>query len=202
MPIFIAAEPLGSANTIIYQLYMRHGIMPDRYAARTMLTGIIADTLILRSPTTTVQDISAVEMLARLAKVPSIEEFGEKLFSITDNLAIQDPKEMILSDFKKYENSGTKMGIGQCEVTTLTNVGEYAPVYLETLQQIAEAQNLDWTLLMVTDVLREKSVLLASDFRANRDLPYAKLDKQIFDMPGVMSRKKQLLPPLLSVTSA
>ena len=202
MPIFIAAEPLGSANTIIYQLYMRHGIMPDQYAARTMLTGIIADTLILRSPTTTAQDISAVEMLARLAKVPSVEEFGEKLFSITDNLEIQDPEEMILSDFKKYENAGVKMGIGQCEVTTLKNVSDYAAVYLETLQNIAAAQGLDWTLLMITDVLREKSVLLASDNRANRDLPYARIDKQIYDMPGVMSRKKQLLPVLLSVTSA
>ncbi len=202
MPIFIAAEPLGSANTIIYQLYMRHGIMPDKYAARTMLTGIIADTLILRSPTTTAQDMSAVEMLARLAKVPSVEEFGEKLFSITDNLAIQDPKEMILSDFKKYENAGTKMGIGQCEVTTLKNVGEYAADYLETLQNIADTQGLDWTLLMITDVLREKSVLLTSDYRANRDLPYSKIEDQIFDMPGVMSRKKQLLPILLAVTSA
>ena len=202
MPIFIAAEPLGSVNTIIYQLYMRHGIMPDQYAARTMLTGIIADTLILRSPTTTAQDIQAVEMLARLAKVPSVQEFGEKLFSITDNLATQDPDTMILSDFKKYENCGTKMGIGQCEVTTLTNIGEYAPKYLDALQKIADSQGLDWTLLMVTDVLRENSVLLASKCKSNRDLPYARLENQIFDMPGVMSRKKQLLPTLLSVTSA
>ncbi|MBQ9272328.1 MAG: putative manganese-dependent inorganic diphosphatase [Mogibacterium sp.] len=202
MPIFIAAEPLGSANTIIYQLYMRHGIMPDQYAARTMLTGIIADTLILRSPTTTAQDMAAVEMLARLAKVPSVEEFGEKLFSITDNLSIQDLKTMILSDFKKYENAGTKMGIGQCEVTTLTNVHEYADRYLETLGQVAVEQGLDWTLLMITDVLREKSVLLATDFRASRDLPYTKLADCVYDMPGVMSRKKQLLPMLLSVTSA
>lgn len=201
-PIFIAAEPLGSANTIIYQLYMRHGIMPDEYAARTMLTGIIADTLILRSPTTTVQDMQAVEMLARLAKVPSVQEFGEKLFSITDNLQTQDPEEAILSDFKKYENSGTKMGIGQCEVTTLTDVREYASTYIEALQKIADAQGLDWALLMITDVLRENSVLLATESRANRDLPYAKIAKQIYDMPGVMSRKKQLLPVLLSVTGA
>ena len=201
-PIFIAAEPLGSVNTIIYQLYMRHGIMPDEHAARIMLTGIIADTLILRSPTTTIQDMQAVEMLARLAKVPSVQEFGEKLFSITDNLKTQVPEEAILSDFKKYENGGTKMGIGQCEVTTLTDVREYAPVYIEALQKIADSQGLDWTLLMVTDVLRENSVLLASDCRSNRDLPYAKIDEQIYDMPGVMSRKKQLLPVLLSVTSA
>lgn len=202
MPIFIAAEPLGSVNTIIYQLYMRHGIMPDQYSARTMLTGIIADTLILRSPTTTMQDMQAVEMLARLAKVPSIQEFGEKLFSISDNLATQDPDTMILSDFKKYENGGTKMGIGQCEVTTLSDIREYAQTYIDALQKIADSQGLDWTLLMVTDVLRENSVLLASNNKANRDLPYAKIAKQIYDMPGVMSRKKQLLPILLSVTSA
>lgn len=201
MPIFIAAEPLGSVNTIIYQLYMRHGVMPDQTAARTMLTGIIADTLILRSPTTTAQDISAVEMLARLAKVPSVEEFGEKLFSITDNLAIQDPSEMILSDFKKYENAGVKMGIGQCEVTTLGNVNEYAAAYLEALGQVASSQGLDWALLMITDVLREKSVLLATDYKASRDLPYSRIRKGIYSMPGVMSRKKQLLPTLLSVTA-
>ena len=202
MPIFIAAEPLGSANTIIYQQYMRHGIMPDQYAARTMLTGIIADTLILRSPTTTAQDMSAVEMLARLAKVPSVEEFGEKLFSITDNLETQDPEEMILSDFKKYENGGFKMGVGQCEVTTLKNVKDYSDAYLEALGKVAASQGLDWTLLMITDVLREKSVLLASDCRANRDLPYQKIDNQMYDMPGVMSRKKQLLPVLLAATTA
>ena len=202
MPIFIAAEPLGSVNTIIYQQYIRHGIMPDQYAARTMLTGIIADTLILRSPTTTMQDMQAVEMLARIAKVPSVQEFGEKLFSISDNLATQDPDEMILSDFKKYENGGTKMGIGQCEVTTLSDVGEYAQKYIDALQKIADGQGLDWTLLMVTDVLRENSVLLASNNKANKDLPYVKIDTQIYDMPGVMSRKKQLLPTLLSVTSA
>ena len=202
MPIFIAAEPLGSVNTIIYQQYMRHGIMPDQYAARTMLTGIIADTLILRSPTTTMQDVQAVEMLARLAKVPSVQEFGEKLFSISDNLATQDPDTMILSDFKKYENGGTKMGIGQCEVTTLSDVQQYAQTYIDALQKIADSQGLDWALLMVTDVLRENSVLLASNNKANKNLPYAKIDKQIYDMPGVMSRKKQLLPMLLSVTSA
>lgn len=201
MPIFIAAEPLGSVNTIIYQQYIRHGIMPDQYAARTMLTGIIADTLILRSPTTTMQDMQAVEMLARIAKVPSVQEFGEKLFSISDNLATQDPDTMILSDFKKYENGGTKMGIGQCEVTTLSDIREYAQTYIDALQKIADSQGLDWTLLMVTDVLRENSVLFTSDNKANRDLPYAKIAKQIYDMPGVMSRKKQLLPTLLSVTS-
>ena len=201
MPIFIDAEPLGSTCTIIYQQFLRHGIMPDQYMARVMLTGIIADTLILRSPTTTVTDISTAEMLARLAKVPSIEAFGEKLFSITDNLEAMDPQEMILSDFKKYESGGVRMGIGQCEVTTLSNVGDYAGRYIEALEEIREREGLDWTLLMITDVLREKSVLLATDHKGNRELPYKLKKKQIYSMPGVMSRKKQLLPTLISITA-
>ena len=200
-PIFIDAEPLGSTCTIVYQQYIRHGIMPDQEAARILLTGIIADTLILRSPTTTAFDMGTVEMLARITKVPSVEAFGEKLFSITDNLALQDAEESIRSDFKKYESGGVKMGIGQCEVTTLGNVGDYAERYINSLQDIADREGLDWTLLMVTDVLREKSVLLVSDYRANRDLPYAQMDKQMYSMPGVMSRKKQLLPTLISVTA-
>lgn len=201
MPIFIAAEPLGSSNTIIYQQYIRHGIMPDQHMAKVMLTGIVADTLILRSPTTTASDISTVEMLARLAKIDSVQEFGEKLFSITDNLRGQDPEEMILSDFKTYENAGVKIGVGQCEVTTLDDINEYAPAYIEALAAIAKAQGLDWTLLMVTDVLRERSKLLATDHRACRELPYRKDSEGIYNMPGVMSRKKQLLPILLSATS-
>lgn len=202
MPIFIAAEPLGSTCTIVYQQYLRHGIMPDQDMARVLLTGIIADTLILRSPTTTASDISTAESLARLARVTSIDEFGEKLFSITDNLETQDPEKMILSDFKTYDSGGVSMGVGQCEVTTLKNIDEYAQRYLDTLQEIAKAQGLDWTLLMVTDVLREKSILLTSDYRANRDLPYAKIKDGMYNMPGVMSRKKQLLPTLLSATNA
>ena len=201
MPIFIDAEPLGSTCTIIYQQFIRHGIMPDAYISKVMLTGIISDTLILRSPTTTASDISTVEMLARLARIPSIEEFGEKLFSVTDNLESQDPEESILADFKKYESGGIRMGIGQCEVTTLGNVGDYADRYLDALESIRKKENLDWTLLMITDVLREKSVLLASDFKINRELPYALQAKQIYSMPGVMSRKKQLLPTLISITA-
>ncbi len=200
-PIFIAAEPLGSSCTIIYQQYLRHGIMPDQQFAKVLLTGIIADTLILRSPTTTASDISTAEMLARLARIDSIREFGEKLFSITDNLSTQDPRPMILSDFKRYENSGVKIGVGQCEVTTLDNVNEYAGEYLNELADIAGDQGLDWTLLMITDVLKEKSVLLANDYKANRDLPYKKMSKGVYSMPGVMSRKKQLLPILLAVTT-
>lgn len=199
-PIFIDAEPLGSTCTIVYQQYIRHGIMPDVYAAKMMLTGILSDTLILRSPTTTAADVMTVEMLAKIAKVDSIDSFGETLFSVIDNLANVDPIKSIQSDFKKYESAGVNFAIGQCEVMTLNNIDEYADKYLDALNTIKETEGLDWALLMITDVIKEKSVLLTSAYKGSKDLPYQELKDQMYDMPGVMSRKKQLLPTVISVT--
>lgn len=201
LPIFIAAEPLGSTCTIVFQLFRKYGLVPDQQTAKYLLTGLISDTLILKSPTATKADAEAMGKLAELAGVDDYQKYGEELFKITDNLAKQDPVKTILSDFKKYEDSGIKMGIGQCEVTTLSDVNEYADTYLEALELVRNQNGLDWTMLMVTDVLRDTSVLLVSDSKLNRDLPYKNMDKQIYSMPGVMSRKKQLLPTMLSITS-
>lgn len=202
LPIFIAAEPLGSTCTIVLQQFKKHGITPDEITAKTMLTGIIADTLILKSPTTTDTDRKAVEELAAMVGIEDVQAYGEQLFSIVDNLATQDPLEKSQSDFKKYESGGLKIGIGQCEVTSLNNLLDYADNYQNALEQIRAAHALDWTMLMITDVLKERSVLLVSDCKANRDLPFKQIGKYIYDMPGVMSRKKQLLPTILTITGA
>ena len=102
-----------------------------------------------------------------------------------------------------------KVGIGQCETTTLQNIDEYIFRYLDTLEEIREKSGLDWAMLMVTNVLREQSILLSTVYKSSAKLPYEKLvrynDPQVpgskgfraFDMPGVMSRKKQLLPAVL-----
>lgn len=201
MPIFIAAEPLGSTCTIVFQLFRKHGIVPDAQTAKFLLTGIISDTLILKSPTSTGADAEAIYRLAELAGVADYQKYGEDLFKITDNLAQQDPVRTIMSDFKKYEDNGVKMGIGQCEVTTLHDVDDYADAYIEALEAVREQNGLNWTMLMVTDVLRDTSVLLVSESKLNRELPYAAMGKQRYRMPGVMSRKKQLLPTMLSITS-
>lgn len=201
LPIFIAAEPLGSTCTIVFQLYKKYGITPDPVAAKYMLTGLMSDTLILRSPTTTEIDRKLAAEMAELAGVKDIEEFGTEMFSVVEGLGKQDPIEKAQADFKKYENGGTNMGVGQCEVVTLSDLDDYADDYLAALEEIRKAHSLDWVTLMVTDVLTENSILLVTDSKHNRDLPYKQIRKQIYDMPGVMSRKKQLLPALLSVTS-
>lgn len=199
MPIHIAAEPLGSTCTVILGLYRKHGVIPDRKIARVLLTGIIADTLILRSPTTTAVDEAAVRELAWLARVDDVQAFGEQLFGCADSLASQDPLETAASDFKKYDEAGINFGIGQCEVTTLSDLDKYTQTYLDAIEEIREREKLDWAMLMITDVLAEHSILLTSKSKLNRKLPYAQIEEQIFDMPGVMSRKKQLLPTILNI---
>lgn len=196
LPIFIDAEPLGSTCTIVYQLFLRNGITPDPETAKILLTGIISDTLILKSPTTTSVDIEAAAALSSICGADT-EEFGLAMFSNTEGLKTRDPETAITSDFKTYSEKGVKFGIGQCEVTTLDDLDEYLGAYLEALEAVRVRNGLDWTVLMITNVLNEHSVLLCTDYKANRKLSYQALDSLVYDMPGVLSRKKQLLPEVL-----
>lgn len=197
LPIFIDAEPLGSTCTIVYQLYLRNGRTPDPLTAKTLLTGIISDTVILKSPTTTCIDTASAHALAKLCQV-DLEEFGRFMFSNTKGLKSREPSQAITSDFKTYNQKGINIGIGQCEVTSLQDLSDYSQLYLDTLELIKEQNSLDWAVLMITDILKEHSVLLCTNFKLNMHLQYRPLADRIYDMPGVLSRKKQLLPEILS----
>ena len=196
LPIFIDAEPLGSTCTIIYRKYVQEGITPDSDAARMLLAGIISDTLILRSPTTTPIDEAAAGELAELVG-EDLHEFGLKMFSCMEGLKNRVPKEAVESDFKIYRERGLKIGIGQCECTTLEDIEDYRREYLEALDDVRKRQELDWAVLMITDVIREHSVLFSTEFDAASHLTYSVICDRVFDMPGIMSRKKQLLPEIV-----
>lgn len=196
LPIFIDAEPLGSTCTIIYRKYVQEGITPDPDAAKMLLAGIVSDTLILRSPTTTPLDEAAAGELAELVGV-GLQEFGLKMFSCMEGLKNRVPKEAVESDFKIYKEKGLKIGIGQCECTTLEDLEDYRCEYLEALDDIRKRQELDWAVLMITDVIREHSVLFSTEFGAASHLTYSTICDRVFDMPGIMSRKKQLLPEIV-----
>ena len=200
LPIFIDAEPLGSTCTIIYRKYVLEGITPDNDAAKMLLAGIVSDTLILRSPTTTSVDIESANELAKIVGV-ELHEFGLNMFSCMEGMKNRVPKEAVESDFKTYREKNLKIGIGQCECTTLEDMEDYREEYLDALEEVRKRQGLDWAVLMITDVIREHSVLFITDFRAGSHLPYSLISDRVFDMPGVMSRKKQLLPEILHAVS-
>ncbi len=195
-PIFICAEPLGSTCTIVYQQFIRNNRTPDPVTAKVLLTGLIGDTLILKSPTTTGEDAVAAHVLASICRL-DLEEYGLSMFSRVDGLNEREPREAIESDFKTYTEKGVRIGIGQCEVTTLNDLNDYADEYAGALEDVRNRMGLNWAVLMVTDVIHEHSVLICTEHKANKHLPYKSVKKGIFDMPQVMSRKKQLLPEII-----
>ena len=197
LPIFIDAEPLGSTCTIVYQQYLRHNIVPDETTARVLLTGIMSDTLVLRSPTTTQIDKTSAGALAAIAGEYDINAFGTKLFSVINSLSSREPKSAIEADFKEYSEKGVKFAIGQCEATTTSDYPTYMDKYLAALSDIKENKGLDWAMLMITDVIKEQSILLSTRSKYTRRFLWSEIAPSVYDMPGVMSRKKQLLPEVI-----
>ena len=196
MPIFIDSEPLGSTCTIVYRNFIRSRLRPDEYTAKVLLTGIMADTLVLNSPTTTRVDAEAAGALAKICGVDAYE-FGRSMYSYVERLAAQDLSQAVLADFKKFKEKGVRFGAGQCEVTTLEDMDEYKERLLDTLKVVRERKGVDWAVVMITDVMTQRSVLFTTDFPAVKHLQYSVLEPGILDMPGVVSRKKQLLPELI-----
>ncbi len=197
LPIFIDCEPLGSTCTIIYQQYLRHNIVPDETTARVLLTGIMSDTLVLRSPTTTQIDKTSAGALAAISGEYDIQAFGTKLFSVIDRLSERDPRSAIEGDFKSYSEKGVRFGIGQCETTTLGDVSLYMEKYLENLNMIKDNKGLDWAMLMITDVLKEESLLFTTPSKYRSRFLWNEIYPFVYEMPGVLSRKKQLLPEVI-----
>jgi manganese-dependent inorganic pyrophosphatase len=199
-PIFIASEPVGSSCTIVYHQYLRWGASIDREIAYLLLSGIISDTVMLKSPTTTQIDRIAAQKLALIADVQDVDQFSEDLFAVASVLTKENAKNIIESDFKKYVESNIAFGIGQVEVNNLAQVDEVKETYIAQLEKTKFFYGLDWTMLLITDVRKEDSILLCSTFLRNEKvLIYPLIDKQTYSLEKVLSRKKQLLPEIIRV---
>ncbi|MFW5711392.1 MAG: putative manganese-dependent inorganic diphosphatase [Spirochaetota bacterium] len=198
-PIYVAAKPVGSTCTIVYQHYLQAGIPVNTTTAKVLLAGLLSDTVILKSPTATDEDRRAAAQLANIAGI-TIEEYGEQIFSHTAVLGKQDPKQVIKTDFKLYSEFNMKVGIGQVEVVTFQNIDEVEEIYLNALDEIRKEQGLDWTMLLITNVLHEHSKLFTTPFPEAEERVVFKQEKPgRFDLPNILSRKKQVLPEILRV---
>jgi manganese-dependent inorganic pyrophosphatase len=198
-PIYIYCKPIGSSCSIVYSHFRMAGVAPDRETALLMLSGLLSDTMLLRSPTTTPEDRLYAPELARLAGV-DLQEYGTLMLSLTASLKQTDPLQMVTGDFKEYAECGFRVGVSQVEVGTLADMDEVKANILAALERVCKERNLTWALLLVTDVTREHSVLLCSPWpAAAKEFAYKRLEENIFDLPGILSRKKQLLPEILRI---
>jgi len=197
-PIYVYADPLGSSCTLVYKHIRSRNLEIPQSIAAMLLSGILSDTIILRSPTTTPEDISAAEELAELAKL-NVEEWGREIFRHAASLGAADPDEAISRDFKIYREEGFRVGIAQMEVITLSDLDSVKSRFLDAIYRAKDKFALDWAMLLITDIIGEESILLSTSFRLADNLIYRRIDENTFHLPDVLSRKKQLLPEVLHV---
>lgn len=196
-PIFFRNEPVGSTATILTHLYDEADEPIGRETAGLLLSGLLSDTVVLRSPTTTDRDRAVAERLAETAGV-DIETYGKELLQQKSKLGDKNPREMVLGDFKEFEFGSHHVGIGQVETVTPEAVLDQRAAVLAAMDDIVDEREYTTLLLLVTDLLDEDSTaLVAGDYT---EIVADALDTTFSDqeafLPGVMSRKKQVVPPL------
>ena len=198
-PIRVEVQPLGSTCTILHGLFLAHGVKPSKEASAVLLSGILSDTVMLKSPTATDADTRAIEALAEIAGV-DWQEWGTDMFRHSATLKGTGIENIVGGDFKIYEQSGKRVGIGQVEVIGFEEVPELKGELLEYMGGEAGRKGLDWVLLLITDVLKQDSVLLATEPNGFKPrLIYTKTADGEYSLPGILSRKKQLLPEVFRV---
>jgi len=207
-PIRFTVDIVGSTSTLVTEQTAEAGLSLPPNLAGTLLAGLVADTLILTSPTTTPRDKTAAERLARWAFVGSsplkgetVESYGKDVLSAGAGLSNREPKEVVNTDIKAYEAGGFKLAIAQAEVTDLVQLSEHLKPLTKALDDLRDKRGLDFAMLMITDVVRGSSRLIVSSSPPPilADLPYPPLGDGTRDAPGVVSRKKQLLPAVLGL---
>lgn len=199
-PILFINEPVGSTCTIIADLFRREGITPSPEIAGIMMSGIISDTLHLNSPTSTEKDGTMLAWLAGIAGVNS-KSLADDIFSSGSVILASPPETVIRSDFKIYEEDGIRFAVSQVEELGFGNFWKHSRKLAEALESLCHEERLAFACLLVTDINTQNSLLLVKgdkEFIARINYPHVEKD-EIFDMPGIVSRKKQLIPYIGSV---
>ncbi|WP_026843057.1 putative manganese-dependent inorganic diphosphatase [Citrifermentans bremense] len=199
-PIPFITAPVGSTCTIVASLYEEHRVTPAADVAALLLAGILSDTVILKSPTTTGKDRDTVSRLAALAGL-DWQAFGAEIFAASGALSgYGSPDRVVGSDFKLFNQGEIRFGVGQVEVFGFAEFEEMKADLRGALASLREKEGLEVAGLMVTDISSESTMFLMEGGQGySRFMGYPQPEPQVFEMKGVMSRKKQLVPHLIKV---
>ncbi|MCC5024699.1 MAG: putative manganese-dependent inorganic diphosphatase [Candidatus Synoicihabitans palmerolidicus] len=199
-PILFINEPVGSTCTIVADLYRRHSIKPTPAMAGIMMRGIISDTPHLRSPTSTEKDSDILQWLSQIAGVDS-QELDDEIFASGSVILTSSPENVIRSDHKVYEKDGIRFAVSQVEELGFGHFWQHARPLADALDCLCRDEKLVFACLLITDINTQNSLLLAKgDPEVIARITYPHVEKdEIFNMPGIVSRKKQLIPFLGSI---
>lgn len=201
-PIRFINEPVGSTCTLVARQFRAAGIMPRPGIALCMASGIISDTLFLRSPTTTDTDREILAWLRTICAI-DLDQYAREFFEIGSALRSSKPAEVIGEDCKEFTEHGVRFSISQIEETGFDLFWERKDELRAALEDFAVQHKFDFSALLVTDVVSNGSLLLLSEeSEAWEEINYPRLDRSLYSLKNVVSRKKQLLPLLSQLISA
>lgn len=202
-PLYMRLEPVGSASSIVYRAFKENGVTPPKEVAGLLLSGLISDTLLLKSPTTHATDPQVAAELAEIAGV-NLEEYGLALLKAGTNLASKSAEELIDIDAKTFGLNGNDVRVAQVNTVDIAEVLE-RQAEIETAMTAASAANgYSDFVLMITDIVNSNSEILA--LGSNMDKVEAafnfKLENNHAFLAGAVSRKKQVVPQLTEAFNA
>ena len=193
-PIYVRNDPVGSTNTIIASMFQDRGLMPSEKMAGMMAAAIISDTVMFKSPTCTQRDIRTAERMARIANI-SLEELGREIFAAS--LENRSTEDLLFSDYKDFHIAGFDLAVSQVTCVDSAKMLERKDEFLALMAKRAKKDKLSMLILMLTDVLKEGTqiIYLGDDETIQQAFGVMPKENTLF-LPGVMSRKKQIIPML------
>jgi manganese-dependent inorganic pyrophosphatase len=196
VPVRATFDPVGSTATLVIERFRQSGMEPSPPTATILLAAIMSDTVILNSPTTTERDHSVVEYLERVLALDA-EEFGREMFESGGDVSDVAPEELVTRDAKEYEVGGHRLLIAQVETVGKTLL-ERRDDLLRAMHAARERGDYALYALMITDILSKGTTLLVDGPTGAVERAFGRpMEDGVLDLPGVMSRKKQVAPALL-----
>ena len=193
-PMRFINEPVGSTCTLVARQFRASGVVPTPGIALCMASGIISDTLFLRSPTSTDTDRECLAWLSKYCEC-DLESYAKEFFEIGSALRSCQPVEVVREDCKEFSEHGRRFSISQIEEIGFELFWNRRDELLSALADLARQRRLEFSALLITDIVSNGSLLLLSDEPEYwEDINYPRVGKHLYQLDGVVSRKKQLLP--------
>ena len=199
-PLYYRAEPVGCTNTILYKMFKEKNIAIPADLAGLMASAIISDSLLFKSPTCTEEDKEAATALAAIAGI-SLEEYGLAMLKAGTNLGTKTVAELLTLDAKSFPMGDKNVRIAQVNTVDVQDVLSRQAELSAAMEAANQTENYDLFLLIITNIIESDSALLAigSSLDAVEEAFGVKLENNTANLPGVVSRKKQVVPPLTDV---
>ena len=195
-PIYFHSEAIGSTASILTKMFFKEGFEISKNLAGILLGALLSDTVVFKSATTTEEDKKIAEKLAEIAEIKNIKEFGIELKKKNADVSKKTANEIVTGDFKLFEVKETKYGVGQVELVELEGIKNRKDEILQEMEKVLSEKGLEFLILAVTDIMKEGSDLWIVGKKEVPEKAFGKTEENAIWLEGVMSRKKQIIPPI------